>query len=115
MLVIPEASGTSSYQDIYTAMLVHCGAVMKNRIALFDVPGTAEEFREGIGSEYLSYGAAYYPFLNTTLLSEKDVTYLNLKDEDGGILSTIIESLKVSKPSVNASDTDQLSFHNLLY
>lgn len=115
MLVIPEASGTSSYQDIYTAMLAHCGAVMKNRIALFDVPGTAEEFREGIGSEYLSYGAAYYPFLNTTLLSEKDVTYLNLKDEDGGILNTIIESLKVSKPSVNASDTDQLSFHNLLY
>ncbi|MDR0893514.1 MAG: phage tail sheath subtilisin-like domain-containing protein [Mediterranea sp.] len=31
------------------------------------------KFRDAIGSNYLSYGAAYYPWLNTSVLSDKDI------------------------------------------
>ena len=32
-----------------------------------------ETFRTNVGANYLSYGAAYYPWLNTSVLSDKDI------------------------------------------
>ena len=57
-------------------MLAHCGYKMKNRFAILDVYNGANarthsdddvisKFREGVGSNFLSWGAAYYPFVNT--------------------------------------------------
>lgn len=73
-LVIPEAAETNDYADFYTAMLSHCAA--NNRFAILDVPKDVqiEDFRTGVGSNFLSYGAAYYPWLETTVLSDNDIT-----------------------------------------
>ena len=58
---------------------------MKNRFAILDVYGgdTARtfdnndlvtKFREGIGSNNLAWGAAYYPYLNTTIVTPSEMT-----------------------------------------
>lgn len=64
-------------------MLSHCGYDMKNRFALLDIyPKTDENMRidtqvnvfwENIGSNFLSYGAAYFPWLNTSILGDRDL------------------------------------------
>ena len=56
---------------------------MMNRFAILDVQPKAadnevmseqiEKFRTNVGANYLSYGAAYYPWLNTSVLSDKDI------------------------------------------
>lgn len=73
LLVIPEAVETNGYADFYTAMLSHCAA--NNRFAILDVPqnGNMEDFRTKVGNNFLAYGAAYYPWLETTVLSDNDI------------------------------------------
>lgn len=88
MVVIPEAvnikiENKDQFKDVQTEMLKHCGDKMKNRFAILDIYSKAKDttldeqmnvFREGVGSEFLSYGAAYFPWLNTSVLSERDLT-----------------------------------------
>lgn len=83
MIVVPEAVYSSNYANILTDVLQHCGSTMKNRIAIFDVQPKKdkdetiaqqiESFRNAVGSNYMSFGAAYYPWLNASVLSENDV------------------------------------------
>ena len=75
LLVIPEAAELpEGYADFYTAMLSHCAA--NNRFAILDVPKDVDksDFRTKVGSNFLAYGAAYYPWLETTVLSDNDIT-----------------------------------------
>lgn len=82
MVVVPEAASVDECKDIQTQVLAHCGEMM-NRFAILDVPLKAtsdetmteqiEKFRTNVGTNYLSYGAAYYPWLNTSVLSDKDI------------------------------------------
>lgn len=75
MLVVPEAVNTNDCMDIYTNMLAHCEE--QNRFAILDIPFSGNEavdtFREAIGSNHLSYAAAYYPWLETSVLSDNDI------------------------------------------
>jgi len=82
MVVVPEAASAADCKEIQTLVLAHCGKMM-NRFALLDVQPKAhsdetaekqiETFRTNVGANYLSYGAAYYPWLNTSVLSDKDI------------------------------------------
>ena len=82
MVVVPEAASAEDCKDIQTQMLAHCGEMM-NRFAILDIQPKAKEnevmseqietFRTNVGANYLSYGAAYYPWLNTSVLSDKDI------------------------------------------
>lgn len=82
MVVVPEAASTPDCKDIQTEVLAHCGEMM-NRFAILDVQPKVtdnevmskqiEKFRTNVGANYLSYGAAYYPWLNTSVLSDKDI------------------------------------------
>lgn len=74
MLVIPEAVyNKADYQNLYTGMLAHCNKY--NRFAIFDIPNgeSIDDFRSKIGSNFLAYGAAYYPWLETSVLSDNDI------------------------------------------
>lgn len=129
MLVIPEVINTDFCADIQKQMLAHCSK-MQNRVALLDVPQGEENkeitsFRDGTGSDYLSYGVAYYPFLNTSILTERDVTFENLEKESlEKIINRFVvkvkketgnESYSLTPPASDAAEKDKLSFHNLLY
>ena len=80
MIVVPEAASTPDCKDIQEQMLAHCGKMM-NRFAILDVQQKTNEtiseqidrFRTNIGANFLSYGAAYYPWLNTSVLSDNDI------------------------------------------
>lgn len=90
MVVIPEAVNFPSEEciKIQQAMLMHCGDKMKNRFAILDIwkgvdlehQGKAvKDFRENIGSNYLSYCASYFPWIETSILTEQNLEYKNLK------------------------------------
>jgi hypothetical protein len=71
-----------------------------DKVALFDIWGSGEDlpieedknkyvtrFRENIGLDSLSYGAAYYPWVKTNIISLNDIGYenFNLDSLDGVI------------------------------
>lgn len=79
LLVFPDAvsMGDSAIKTVYEAALGQC-ELMKNRFVIMDVKqrntvnpdpvDDGKKFRDNnIGIDYLNYGAAYYPDLNTTL------------------------------------------------
>ena len=76
LIVFPDAvsMADSNIKEVYEAALDQCNS-LKNRFTIMDVKqktgkpfDDATEFRDkNIGIEYLKYGAAYYPDLNTTL------------------------------------------------
>lgn len=92
MVVIPEAVKLANAADCYAlqqAVLKHCGYEMRNRFAILDVyegfkdrkdpeGDVVNNFREAIGSEFLDFAAAYYPWLNTSIVQENELNYENL-------------------------------------
>lgn len=82
MVLVPEAVSVDECKDIQTQVLAHCGEMM-NRFAILDVQPKAKDnevmseqieiFRTNVGANFLSYGAAYYPWLNTSVLSDKEI------------------------------------------
>ena len=92
MVLVPEAVYLNDAQecyDIQTAVLKHCGGDMKNRVAIFDIYNgdrdrnhedgdVVTNFREAIGTEFLDFGAVYYPWLNTSIVSENEISFKNL-------------------------------------
>ena len=119
LVAIPEAVNLSSseeFKDIQQQMLSHCGNTMKNRFALLDIYPKANEktkieeqvnfFCDNIGSSFLSYGAAYFPWLNTSIVGERDLkgdmftwtdnAYIRRTQLDAGF-AEIVESLFVEE------------------
>lgn len=98
MLVVPDLSflpiatspdGTprvAGFSDVVNAMLQQCGKT-QDRVALLDVvharnidrssladlPGAIEQFNEDVGSDFLSYGIAYVPYLDATVVQAADI------------------------------------------
>lgn len=126
MLVIPEAVNLpeDACFTIQQAMLMHCGYVMRNRVAILDVYNGQKDrkdpvagdvinkFREGIGSNFLDFGTAYYPWLNTAIVQEGELTYENgpidqLKEVLTAELSTL--NLTVDRNTEIKALIDQLS------
>ncbi|MCB0713265.1 MAG: phage tail sheath family protein [Ignavibacteriae bacterium] len=74
-----------------------------DRFAILDIYGSSlvpstnenmgsvfEAFRQGIGNEGLSYGAAYFPLLETTVVSLSEIGYLSFTPESRGILKELL-------------------------
>lgn len=94
MLVIPDAvllEDENECSQVQKDMLMHCGKDMKSRVALLDVYGgdkartyneedVITKSREGLGMEFLQWGASYYPYLNTTIVQEDEVDFTNVSD-----------------------------------
>ena len=82
MIIVPEAVENAACTNIQQQMLKHCGE-MANRFTILDIspkyPGNdqldtrMETFQGSIGSS-LSYGAVYFPWLNASVLGDKDLT-----------------------------------------
>ncbi|MEZ5040916.1 MAG: phage tail sheath subtilisin-like domain-containing protein [Saprospiraceae bacterium] len=93
ILVIPDAV-LLAQDDCYALqrqMLIHCGQDMQNRIAILDVfngfqtkktgvpiDDSITRFREGIGSQFLDFGAAYYPWLYTSITTTASIDFTNI-------------------------------------
>ncbi|TCM86130.1 cadherin-like domain-containing protein [Rhodovulum steppense] len=91
MVVIPETTRLvrQNAVKVQQAMLMHCGTAMKNRFAILDISGghlpqqdplgnPVATFRNDIGINDLDFGAAYYPWVNTSIFQSRDFTYENI-------------------------------------
>lgn len=94
LILFPEASQLpyQSCMDVYQAALAQASDLM-DRFVILDVPEADDEidaFRNGIGANNLRFGAAYYPYLKTSiskygLLNSEDFEFKNLPAEDNKI------------------------------
>lgn len=110
MLVIPEAVRLEreACKDLQEAMLSHCGYAMKNRFAILDVYDGAKpilgdgspivQFRDGLGINFLDFAAAYYPWLETTVVGEKELSFDNL-DQTGRTLLQKLMRIELGIPT----------------
>jgi len=75
LLVFPDVQlNRSDHSAVYNAALQQCGD-LKDRFAILDVPDSdpdASAFRAGVEGENLKYGAAYIPYLKTSMNYEYD-------------------------------------------
>lgn len=82
IVVIPDAVLLEQAEcySVQQAMLNHCGADTRSRFAILDVydgfkartlldDDVVTSAREGFGNNFCDFGAAYYPWLDTTIVS----------------------------------------------
>jgi len=118
LIVIPEAIELEEADcfALQQAVIAHCGYKMKNRFAILDVfNGTRSRtydkndvitrFREGVGSNFLAYGSAYYPFLNTSIVQNEEVSYKNISNLD--VLESILNR-EVEKSVDDKKKSDEI-------
>jgi len=95
MVVIPETVLLSEANSISVQQtaLAHCGGKMKSRVAILDIWGGYKDrqdpsgdpigkFRDALGINYLDYATAYYPWVNTTIVQDKELSFENIANKD---------------------------------
>ncbi|MCX2742701.1 phage tail sheath subtilisin-like domain-containing protein [Mangrovivirga sp. M17] len=116
MLVIPEAVMLDEADcfALQQDMLSHCGYRTKSRFAILDVyDGTKARsydkndvitrFREGIGSNFLAYGAAYYPWVYTSVVQNEELSYANISNTDK-LKELLSKEAEASAPNAKKAD-----------
>ncbi|HET7792856.1 MAG TPA: phage tail sheath subtilisin-like domain-containing protein, partial [Rhizobacter sp.] len=95
MVVVPDCMllAQADAVSVQQAMLSHCGGRMRNRIAILDVWGgdksrqdpagdCIENFRGALGINYLDFASAYYPWVHTTVVQDRDLSYENIANPE---------------------------------
>jgi len=105
-----EVTDVTEYGQIVSAALAHCNK-LQDRFTVSDIKVTSttqhsdtdiENYRTAIGNSYLKYGAAYYPYIQTTLNYGYDETAITVNFNDNGSSSgsSVLSDLKETLPSV---------------
>ncbi len=114
MVVMPEAVLLKKADCIAVqqAALQHCGGKMRSRVAILDVYDGYKDrkdpsgdcidlFRNALGINYLDFATAYYPWLNTAIVQDQELSYENIGNAD--ILKSLI-SEELGLEGADASD-----------
>lgn len=107
LVVVPDAmllegtpeSPAATASALQQAVLRHCGESMKNRFAILDVydgyrdrndpaGDPIAQFRDALGVNNLDFGAAYYPWLDTTVVPGTAPSFVDLNDK--ALLKTLL-------------------------
>lgn len=129
MIVVPDAMRVPGTSDsagagaiqVQQAVLQHCGEVMKNRFAILDIHDGYRDrreppadpialFRDALGVNNLNFAAAYYPWLDTTVVPESALSFLNLKDK--ALLKTLVSADLKLDPAKAPTDKIELKAFN---
>ena len=118
MVVMPDAVllDEENCISLQQAALAHCGGKMKNRVAILDVwngyrdrqdppVDCIAEFRNRLGINYLDYAAAYYPWVNTTIVQDKDLDYENIANREL-LQACLLDELDIDVKELAPKDTD---------
>lgn len=117
LVVAPDIiAKTDIANNFYALVLQHCNKT-QSRFGIFDVaqsgaPNPMDDinaFREAIGTNFLNYGAAYYPWLKTAIVqpTELDFTNLDASVDLGEILPE--EAAKQVVANMKALSAEQLA------
>ncbi len=106
ILVMPDAINTNSSDDtygVYVQALTQCSK-LHDRFTLMDVrDGDVDRFRNGVGTNFLSFGAAYHPYLMTTINLEYDESRVMVTTQGGSSQPDIGDPLDPTFPSSESS------------
>ena len=99
LLIIPDAISLAATDlaGVQQAMLKQCGE-MKDRFSILDVKeggdweAAVATFRTNIGTKYLSYAAAYTPYLNSSL--SRDISYREISSQIGNVRNQAESSIQ---------------------
>lgn len=139
MIVIPDAVllAEADCASLQQNVLMHCGFDMKNRVALLDVfdgykPRTMDDtdvitkFRSNIGINHLQWSAAYYPWLESTVVAMAEVGLHNISNADKlktMLTATLskdpadakkVEAMTKELDKIGAAGTDAEALHQTL-
>jgi len=117
MVVIPECVSLDSDADCFNVQvnaLKHCGSDTKSRVAILDVfngdkprnegEDCIEKFRGGLSTNFAAFGAAYYPWLETSVVSAKDISFLNIdKEKRAELAAMLTQDLGPKPPDTEAA------------
>ncbi len=105
IIVMPDLVnlGVEDCIKVQQHALMHCGSVMQNRVAILDVydgykdrqdpsGDVIKNFREAIGINFLDYAAAYYPWVNTSIVDDSSLSFLNFNKDALAQIKTIISN-----------------------
>lgn len=104
ILAIPEAVKLpfDDCSALQQAMLAHCGDKMKSRVAILDIhegflPREIDKdpitnFRTAIGNNFLDYSMAYYPWVHTSVVKDKSLSYRNIHPDSIAALGDVLTS-----------------------
>lgn len=99
LVVIPEAVALAQpdFNTVCQAALAHCKK-LKDRFTILDVrAGDVAAFRDGVGTDGLLYGAAYHPYLKTTLVHAYDEAAVRVGE---GTTAPTLASLRSSNTAL---------------
>jgi len=83
---------SADYFEVVQKALAQC-AQLQDRFVILDVPGgDVGTFRNGVGTDYLSYAAAYHPYLRTSLNYVYDEKAIQVKISDAQAAPTVREA-----------------------
>jgi phage tail sheath protein FI len=110
MYVVPEATllSDADYSTLLQTMLEQ-SSTMQTSMSIIDVKGGREpdpqlwandiqNFRNWTGNNGLHYGAAYYPFLKTTVVPIDQVDYTNINGGDVTVLLDVLNPSSAPNP-----------------
>lgn len=102
LIVIPEVTRLprAGAATVNQAALAQCEDG-RNRFAILDIPGgyldrtdprgdPIAAFRDDIGTRALSFGASYYPWLETAMFHPEDFTFANIEPDSRPLLATLL-------------------------
>ncbi len=128
LLVIPDAVllDKKDCAEIQKAMLAHCSR-LGNRFAILDVPIPADQlkmpatesliqdFRKQIGASNLLWGAAYYPYLHTSVTDANSISFRNIAPENSELLlNLLLEEQRNVKQSPEALQETENKLKSIL-
>jgi phage tail sheath protein FI len=119
IVVIPDAVNLPEEQcyTVYREVLKHC-ANMQSRVTILDIHNgfqerivggdnaIIEKFRNAIGSENLSYGAAYYPWLHTSSIEKNELSLENIKIDVAALSKLLAETTTTALIDAYLNDTE---------
>jgi len=93
LMIIPDAvslDGVDICANVHKDLLAHCKK-MQNRFTILDVfdgfkernsfNDCVKDFRDNVGTDYLNYGASYYPWVKTNVVSSNEVSFAIIEPE----------------------------------
>lgn len=120
MVVIPELIniGFADCIKVQQHSLMHCGEIMQSRISILDIydgdkdrhdPDSGDvvnNFREGIGINNLDFSSAYYPWVNTSVVNENTLSFLNIDKDSFDVLIQILNDELIAPIDKNIASLD---------
>jgi phage tail sheath protein FI len=119
IIVTPDAVSLNTpdeHKDVAMAAISHCGYVMKNRFAIVDIHGGFKDnrdnncidvFRDKVSSNFPAYGATYYPWLNTSIVSLSELSFRNVDDASIDTFITLLTA-ELLESRLPAKKTDSI-------